>query len=65
MTGNSNPSRPAGMPRLGVVEGVYRYVRYQDVFAHEECGWRFAADLGRVHGEWSVLMIWAGEGEPS
>lgn len=43
----------------------YRYVRHSERAAYEAAGWRFAAYLGRVHGEWSVLMIWAGEGEPT
>ncbi len=42
----------------------YRHVRHSERAAYEARGWRFAADLGPVHGEWSVLMIWAGEGEP-
>lgn len=63
MSGPADAGRPALVP--GDVEGVYRYVRHAERAAYEARGWRFAADLGPVHGEWSVLMIWAGEGEPS
>ena len=43
----------------------FRYVRRCDVPAREREGWTFAADLGPTHGQWSVLMRWTGEGEPS
>lgn len=48
----------------GDVEGVYRYVRHGDRAAYEARGWRVAADLGATHGQWSVLMVWAGAGAP-
>jgi len=43
----------------------FRYVRHEDRQAYEAAGWAFAADLGPVHGEWSVLMEWIGDGEPN
>ena len=42
----------------------FRYVRHADVPRFIAAGWEHAADLGVPHGEWSVLMRWAGEGEP-
>lgn len=42
----------------------YKFVRHADVAAHEAAGWRFDCDLGPVHGRWSVLMIYMGDGEP-
>lgn len=41
-----------------------RYVRHSDVADYEARGWVFSADLGLPHGAYSVLMEWAGEGEP-
>ena len=43
----------------------FKYVRHTDVEIHERKGWAFHADLGPVHGSYSVLMVWAGEGDPS
>lgn len=43
----------------------FRYVRHAEAAAFEALGWVFAADLGSTHGQWSVLMRWAGEGEPA
>lgn len=43
----------------------YRYVQYADVPKFEAHGWVVCADLGPVHGVWSVLMLWTGKGEPS
>lgn len=40
----------------------FRYVRHEAVPDYEAEGWRVAADLGPVHGHWSVLMEWAGDG---
>ena len=34
----------------------FRYVRHEDRVAFEAQGWIFAADLGPVHGGYSVLM---------
>lgn len=42
-----------------------QYVRYADVPAFEAAGWVHCADLGPVHGAWSVLMRWAGRGKPT
>lgn len=42
----------------------FHYVRHADVPAFEQAGWIIASDLGPVHGHWSVLMKWAGEGNP-
>ncbi|WP_188311932.1 hypothetical protein [Salinarimonas soli] len=44
--------------------GWFAYVRHADVPAREACGWVVVDDLGPVHGHWSVLMRWTGEGEP-
>ncbi len=41
------------------------YVLHADVPAFEAAGWRYASDLGPTHGRYSVLMIWAGEGDPA
>jgi len=43
----------------------YRYVHHADRPSYEAAGWAFAADLGPTHGQWSVLMQWTGEGEPT
>lgn len=42
----------------------FRYVRHADALAYWRAGWAFAADLGRIHGHWSVLMEWTGNGKP-
>lgn len=42
----------------------FKYVRHGDVKKYEALGWVFHADLGAPHGFYSVLMLWAGEGEP-
>lgn len=42
----------------------YRYVRHADIPAYQERGWVVDCDLGPVHGRWSVLMRWTGEGDP-
>lgn len=36
--------------------GLFRYVRHQDIADHERAGWMVVADLGPVHGFYSVLM---------
>lgn len=38
--------------------GVYRYVPHDDLLIRLAQGWRFVADLGEAHGEWSTLMWW-------
>lgn len=43
----------------------FRYARHADVPNLEACGWLVASDLGPVHGAYSVLMQWCGEGAPS
>jgi hypothetical protein len=42
----------------------FRYVRHAEVAAYERQGWIAVADLGPVHGRWSVLMLWTGKDEP-
>ncbi len=42
----------------------YRYVRHADLVHALIDGWRWCADLGHPHGEYSCLMEWAGEGAP-
>lgn len=42
-----------------------RYVLHADVPAYEAKGWRVHAQLGGNHGNYSILMIWEGEGEPT
>jgi len=42
----------------------YKFVRWQDVPAHEAHGWRIDFDLGPTHGQWSVGMIWTLDSEP-
>lgn len=43
-----------------------RYARPEDVPAYEAAGWVVEpVNLGPGHGKWSVLLRWAGEGEPT
>ena len=42
----------------------FRYVRHEEVETYARQGWRVVAGLGPVHGCWSVLMRWMGEGVP-
>jgi hypothetical protein len=42
----------------------FRFVPHAEVAAYERQGWITVADLGPVHGTWSVLMRWTGEDEP-
>lgn len=39
-------------------EGLFHLVRHERVPAFLELGWIVWADLGEVHGYWSVLMRW-------
>jgi hypothetical protein len=39
-----------------VRSGLFRYVRHADVDEFHRRGWMIVADLGSVHGYWSVLM---------
>lgn len=45
-------------------ELTYKYVPHWQTAQYEELGWQFAANLGPPHGCYSVLYVWAGEGEP-
>lgn len=38
------------------MNGIFRYVRHYDVADRMDQGWRYAGNLGRIHGEWSTLM---------
>jgi hypothetical protein len=38
--------------------GVFRYVRHHDLVFRLAEGWKWCADLGDIHGEWSCLMWW-------
>lgn len=38
--------------------GMFRYVRLDDVADRMNDGWRYVADLGMPHGQYSVLMWW-------
>jgi hypothetical protein len=37
---------------------VFRYVLIERIADYQRLGWTVAADLGPVHGQWSVLMEW-------
>jgi hypothetical protein len=44
----------------------FRYARHADVPALVATGsWAVIRDLGPVHGYWSVLLQYCGDGEPS
>lgn len=36
--------------------GLFRYVPWHHVDEYHRLGWMVVADLGPVHGHWSVLM---------
>jgi hypothetical protein len=40
-------------------EGLYRYVTHNLVPDYLRLGWMAAADLGPIHGQWSILMFWS------
>ena len=42
----------------------FRFVPHDEMAAYERQGWIAVADLGPVHGRWSVLMLWTGKDEP-
>lgn len=42
----------------------FRYIAYSDLLHALVLGWRPVADLGPTHGEYAVLCLWEGEGEP-
>lgn len=42
-----------------------KFVLHSDVDAYKAAGWELGGDLrGTPHGHWSVIMKWAGEGDP-
>jgi hypothetical protein len=43
----------------------FRYVSYSSLLVRLVEGWAPVADLGPIHGHWSVLCEWQGGGEPS
>ena len=44
----------------------FRYVPHAQVAAYEAKGWTKTGSLdGTSHGQWSVLMMWEGHGEPA
>ena len=42
----------------------FRYVPLDSFLVALAAGWEPVAELGRVHGCWSVLCRWPGEGAP-
>lgn len=45
---------------------LLRYVVHAQVPDYIAKGWRISDDLqGTSHGQWSVLMVWEGDGEPT
>ena len=38
--------------------GIFRYIPHDTLLVRLVQGWRYAADLGPVHGEWSSLCWW-------
>jgi hypothetical protein len=43
----------------------FRYVPHPLLAERIAEGWEPVTDLGPIHGFWSVLCIWRGEGEPT
>ena len=41
-----------------------RMVKHPQRAAYEALGWVWDADLGPIHGHWSVLMRWPFPGDP-
>lgn len=41
---------------MGSLDGLYRYVRHENIARMERAGWWVVAFLGGSHGNWSVLM---------
>ena len=37
---------------------TFRYVIHQSIPAYLKLGWMVVADLGPIHGEWSMLLEW-------
>lgn len=48
----------------GELDGVYQYVRHEDVPEWLARGWELVGVMPGHHGYWCVIMRWAGEGEP-
>jgi len=44
---------------------TFRLCRHSDLLRVLALGWVYSADLGEVHGAWSVLVEWPHEGEAS
>ena len=42
----------------------FRYVRHTDLLHWLAMGWVWVADLGSVHGHWSSLVEYRGDGTP-
>jgi hypothetical protein len=43
-----------------------KYVPHGELLAHMAIGWVLSDDLvGTNHGNYAVLMVWMGEGEPN
>lgn len=42
----------------------FAYVPHAEVRTRQRQGWIIVADLGPVHGHWSVLMRWTRPGRP-
>lgn len=47
-----------------MTEQTFKYVPHSQTKEYEALGWEFSANLGPPHGCYSVLYVWAGEGEP-
>lgn len=41
-----------------LLAGVFRFVPHRVLLPRLAQGWRYAADLGETHGEWSTLLWW-------
>ena len=46
------------MPQEASLCGIFRYVPHHSLLAYLSHGWRFVADLGETHGQWSSLLWW-------
>jgi hypothetical protein len=45
------------------VTRTFRFCLYADLLRVLALGWRYGADLGLTHGEWSFLVEWPSEGD--
>jgi hypothetical protein len=43
-------------------DSTFRYCNHTLLLRVLALGWIYSADLGEVHGEWSVLVEWPHEG---